>query len=68
MGVPRMRRSVLVDFGHPHLHLLKGLAVGDVVDDDDAVGAAVVATCDRSEAILACSVPLGRRKMIRSGA
>mmetsp|Transcript_2883 Transcript_2883/g.8308 ORF Transcript_2883/g.8308 Transcript_2883/m.8308 type:complete len:245 (-) Transcript_2883:2377-3111(-) len=50
-------RSVPVDLMQPGLHVLERLRVGHVVDDDDAVRAAVVAARDCAEALLACRVP-----------
>eukprot|EP00356_Strombidium_inclinatum_P009785 CAMPEP_0170481290 /NCGR_PEP_ID=MMETSP0208-20121228/1788_1 /TAXON_ID=197538 /ORGANISM="Strombidium inclinatum, Strain S3" /LENGTH=198 /DNA_ID=CAMNT_0010753963 /DNA_START=52 /DNA_END=649 /DNA_ORIENTATION=- len=46
-----------LDLMHPLLHIIKGLAVGHVVHDDDAVGSTVVACCERAEAFLAGCVP-----------
>jgi len=39
------------------LDVVEGFLVGDVVDDDDAVGAAIVRGCDGAEALLARRVP-----------
>ena len=41
--------------------VIKTLSVGDVVDDDDAVGVAVVAVGDSSEPLLSGRVPLSRQ-------
>ncbi len=46
-----------LDLMHPLAHVVKGLAVGHVVDDDDALCAAVVAGGERAEALLTCGVP-----------
>ena len=50
-------RGVLLDLVHPVLDGGEALAVGDVVGDDDTVGALVVAAGDGLEALLACGVP-----------
>ena len=49
--------AVLVDLVQPALHVGEALAAGDVVDDDDAVRAAVVGAGDGAEALLARRVP-----------
>ena len=41
----------------PLLHVVEGLVVGDVVDDDDAVGSAVVGRGNGAEALLPRGVP-----------
>lgn len=46
-----------IDFLQPLLDVVEGLLVGDVVHDDDAVGASVVAAGDGAETLLASSVP-----------
>ena len=48
---------VTVDFVQPLLDVVEGLLVGDVVDHNDAVGAAVVAGSDGAEALLSSRVP-----------
>mmetsp|Transcript_109832 Transcript_109832/g.289731 ORF Transcript_109832/g.289731 Transcript_109832/m.289731 type:complete len:255 (-) Transcript_109832:78-842(-) len=50
-------RRVLVDLLHPMLHVLERLLIGDVVDDDDAMGAAVITAGDGAESLLAGGVP-----------
>jgi hypothetical protein len=42
----------------PLLDVVEGVHVGDIVDDADAVGAAVVGGSDGSEALLAGGIPL----------
>ena len=42
---------------HPVFDSTETLAVSDVVGNDDAVSALVVATCDGLESLLACGVP-----------
>jgi hypothetical protein len=49
--------GVAVDLVEPLLDVVKGFVVGDVVDDDDAVGAAVVRGGDGAEALLSGGVP-----------
>lgn len=49
--------GVAVDFLQPGLDIGKGVGVGDVVDDDDAVCAAVVRAGDGAEPLLAGRVP-----------
>mmetsp|Transcript_8630 Transcript_8630/g.24220 ORF Transcript_8630/g.24220 Transcript_8630/m.24220 type:complete len:319 (-) Transcript_8630:1038-1994(-) len=49
--------GVAVDLVEPLLDVVEGFVVGDVVDDDDAVGAAVVRGGDGAEALLAGGVP-----------
>jgi hypothetical protein len=48
---------VAVDLVQPLLDVGEGVPVGDVVDDDDAVGAAVVGRGDGAEALLPRRVP-----------
>jgi hypothetical protein len=50
--------SVSVNLLQPLLHVVERVHVGDIVDDADTVGAAVVRGCDGSEALLACGIPL----------
>jgi hypothetical protein len=50
--------SVSVNLLQPLLHVVERVHVGNIVDDTDAVGAAVVRGCDGAEALLACGVPL----------
>ena len=52
--------SVAVDLLQPLLDVVERVHVGDIVDDADTVGTAVVRGCDGTEALLACSVPLYR--------
>ena len=49
--------SVLFDFGHPGVHSVEGVAVGDVVNDDDAMRALIIARSDSLESFLAGRVP-----------
>ena len=49
--------GVPVDFVQPLLDVVERLGVGDVVNDDDAVRAAVVRGRDRPETLLASRVP-----------
>lgn len=49
--------SVLLDLAHPVLDGAEALSVGDVVGDDDTVGALVIAAGDGLEALLAGGVP-----------
>jgi hypothetical protein len=52
--------SVAVNLLQPLLDVVERVHVGDIVDDADTVGAAVVRGCDGTETLLACSVPLNR--------
>ena len=54
---------ILVNLGQPPLDVVERLHVGDVVHDDDAVGAAVVGATNRAESLLARRIPLCREKM-----
>ncbi|KAI7506321.1 small GTP-binding protein [Hortaea werneckii] len=49
---------VAVNLLQPLLHVVEAVHVGDIVDDADAVGTAVVGRGDRPESFLAGSVPL----------
>jgi hypothetical protein len=49
---------IAVDLLQPLLYVVERVHVGDIVDDADAVGAAVVRGCDGSEALLARGIPL----------
>jgi hypothetical protein len=49
--------GVSVDLLQPLLDVVKGLLVGDVVDDDDAVSAAIVAGRDGPESLLSGRIP-----------
>lgn len=49
--------GVAVNLLEPLLYVGEGVLIGDVVDDNDAVGAAVVGRGDGAEAFLACRVP-----------
>ena len=49
--------GVLLNLIHPVLDGAEALAVSDVVGDNDAVSALVVAAGDRLEALLSCGVP-----------
>ena len=50
--------SVAVDLLQPLLDVVETVHVGDIVDNADAVGAAVVGGCDGAEAFLAGRIPL----------
>lgn len=50
--------GVPVNLLQPLLDVVEAVHVGDVVDDADAVGAAVVGRCDGAETFLAGRVPL----------
>ena len=54
LGYPR---RVLLHLPHPAVHALEAPLVGDVVDEEDALGAARVAADDRAEPPLAARVP-----------
>lgn len=47
-----------LDLVHPLTHVVEGVSVGHVVDDDDPVGPSVVAARQSPEALLPCCVPL----------
>lgn len=51
-------RSVAVNLLQPLLHVVEAVHVGDIVDDADAMSAAVVGGGDGAEALLAGCVPL----------
>ena len=48
---------ILVNLGQPPLDVVERLHVGDVVHDDDAVGAAVIGAANRAETLLARRIP-----------
>ena len=48
---------VLLDFAHPGVHGVEWVTVSDVIDDNDAVGALIVARGDGLEALLASGIP-----------
>ena len=50
--------GVPVDLLQPLLDVIEAVHVGDVVDNADAVGTAVVGRCDRAEPFLAGGIPL----------
>ena len=50
--------GISVNLLEPLLHVVERVHVRDIVDDADAVGAAVVRGCDGSETLLAGSIPL----------
>ncbi len=50
--------GVAVDLLEPLLDVVEAIHVGDIVDDADAVGAAVVRRRDGAEAFLAGGIPL----------
>jgi len=49
--------SVAVNLLQPLLDVVERVHVGNIVDDADTVGAAVVRGCDGTETLLACGVP-----------
>jgi hypothetical protein len=53
-----MPPGVLIHLIIPVCDLEEAVLVGDVVEDDDAVGVAVVGVGDGAEAVLAGGVPL----------
>eukprot|EP00429_Kryptoperidinium_foliaceum_P114298 CAMPEP_0176317086 /NCGR_PEP_ID=MMETSP0121_2-20121125/69064_1 /TAXON_ID=160619 /ORGANISM="Kryptoperidinium foliaceum, Strain CCMP 1326" /LENGTH=264 /DNA_ID=CAMNT_0017659311 /DNA_START=231 /DNA_END=1022 /DNA_ORIENTATION=- len=55
--LPHRLRDILVDLLDPMAHVLERLPVRHVVDDDDALRAAVVAAGDGAEALLPSCVP-----------
>jgi hypothetical protein len=57
--------GVSVNLLQPLLHVVERVHVGDIVDDADAVGAAVVGGCDGAEALLAGRVPLRALSALR---
>lgn len=50
--------SITVDLLKPLLHVVEAVHVGDIVDDANAMGAAVIRRGDGSETLLAGSIPL----------
>lgn len=48
---------VFVNLLEPALHVVERFPVGDVVNDDDAVGAPVVRAANRAEALLPRRIP-----------
>lgn len=50
--------SISVDLLQPLLDVVKGVLVGHVIDDNDAVCTSVVGRCNRAEAFLAGGIPL----------
>merc|ERR1719510_2740020 len=54
LGYPR---SVFLHLPHPPVHPLEAPLVGDVVDEEDALGAPAVAADDGAEPALAARVP-----------
>ena len=48
---------ILVNLGEPPLDVVERLHVGDVIHDDDAVGAAVIGAANRAETLLARRIP-----------
>ena len=47
----------LVDHFHPFGQILKGLLLGDVIDQHYSLGSSVVGRCDAVEPLLASRVP-----------
>jgi hypothetical protein len=54
-----VRVVVLLNFLHPELEVLEGLAVSHIIDEHDPMGPLVVGGGDGSETVLPGSVPLG---------
>lgn len=52
--------GVALDFLEPALYIGKGIRVRHIVDDNDPVGASIVAAGNRAEALLPSRVPLQR--------
>lgn len=50
--------GISVDLLQPLLDVVEGIHIGDIVNDADAVRAAVVGRGDGSEALLSCGIPL----------
>ena len=50
--------SETINLTEPLLHTCKGLCVGDIIHDDDAVSATIVAASDGTETLLTSSIPL----------
>lgn len=50
--------SVPFDFVHPLADVVEAVSIGDIVDDDDAVGPSVVGAGESSESLLSGGVPL----------
>lgn len=53
-------RGIAVNLREPLLNVGEGVLVGNIVDDDDAVCAAVIRRSDGAEALLSSSIPLSR--------
>jgi hypothetical protein len=53
-------RGIAVNLSEPLFNVGEGVLVGNIVDDDDAVCAAVVRRSDGAEALLSSSIPLSR--------
>ena len=51
-------RSIAINLLQPLLNVVEGVHVRHIVDDADAVRAAVVRGCDGAEALLTCCIPL----------
>lgn len=49
--------SVLVNFGKPVFNILERLSVGDIVDENDTMGALVIRSGDGFKSLLSSSVP-----------
>jgi hypothetical protein len=50
--------GIAVNFLKPLLHVVEAVHVGDIIDDADTVGTAVVRRGNSSEALLASGIPL----------
>lgn len=53
-----MAISVLIDFLQPEPESLEGIAVGDVVDDNDAMCSLIIGGSNGAKSVLSGSVPL----------
>ena len=53
-----MVEYLLAHFVVPMGNIIKGLSVGDVIDNDDAIGVSIVAIGDGPESLLSSSIPL----------
>ena len=49
--------GVLVYFTHPLRDLGEGIAIGDIIGDDDTMSTLIITTSDGLEPLLACSIP-----------
>ena len=49
--------SVPINFVEPLFDIVEGFHVGDIIDNNNAVGTAVVGRCNGAETLLSCRVP-----------